>query len=78
VGKMTDKEFLELLMSYKAGTVPLRNVGLALANNQFGHEYIALANNILTAEKERRNGAEPEAVSKVAKEWGLILKDAPC
>ncbi len=70
---MTDKEFLELLMSYKAGTVPLRNVGLALAKNQFGHEYIALANNILTAEREQRTASRPETSSPGLKK--LVLAD---
>ena len=60
---MTDKEFLDLLMSYKAGKVPLLSVGLALANNQFSHEYVALANNILIAQKEQSKVGRPQAIS---------------
>lgn len=71
---MTDKEFLELLMSYKAGKVPLRNIGLALANNQFGHEYVALAGNILTAERERSKEGKREEVSQDLKRMTLQLR----
>ncbi len=69
---MTDKEFLDLLMSYKAGKVPLLNVGLALANNQFSHEYLALANNILIAQKEQCMAGRAQTISHDAKE--LIFK----
>lgn len=69
---MTDKEFLDLLMSYKAGKVPLLNVGLALANNQFSHEYLALANNILIAQKEQSKVSKPQTISHDVKE--LIFK----
>jgi hypothetical protein len=69
---MTDKEFLELLMLYKAGKVPLFDVGLALAKNQFSHEYIALANNILIAQKEKGKAGRPQAVSHDEK--ALIIK----
>lgn len=65
---MTDKEFLELLMLYKAGKVPSFNIGLALAKNQFSHEYIALANNILVAQKEQARGRRPQTVSHDEKE----------
>lgn len=65
---MTDKEFLELLMLYKAGKVPSFNIGLALAKNQFGHEYIALANNILVAQKEQAKAGRPQTVSHDEKE----------
>jgi DNA invertase Pin-like site-specific DNA recombinase len=71
---MTDKEFLDLLMSYKAGTVPLLSVGLALANNQFSHEYVALANNILTAQKEQSKISRPQTISHDIKELIFKLK----
>ena len=73
---MTDKEFLELLMSYQAGKVPLRKIGLALANNQFGHEYVALAGNILTAEKASRKSDALENASYEWKETALKLRTA--
>lgn len=69
---MTDKEFLELLMLYKAGKAPLLNVGLALAKNQFSHEYIALANNILIAQKEQGKVGRSQTISHDEKE--LIFK----
>ena len=65
---MTDKEFLELLMLYKGDKVPLVNVGLALANNQFSHEYVALANNILMAKKEESKVSSPRTSSWEVKE----------
>lgn len=65
---MTDKEFLDLLMLYKGGKVPLFDVGLALANNQFSHEYIALANNILVAQKEQGKAGRPQTISHDEKE----------
>ena len=65
---MTDKEFLELLMLYKGDKVPLVNVGLALANNQFSHEYVALANNILMAKKEESKVSSPRTNSWEVKE----------
>lgn len=71
---MTDKEFLDLLMSYKSGKVPLFNVGLALANNQFSHEYLALANNILVAQKEQSKVGRPQTISHDVKELILKLK----
>lgn len=71
---MTDKEFLELLMSYKAGTVPLRSVGLALANNQFGHEYVALAGSLVTAAREREKNGESEAIAPEACGIGFRLQ----
>jgi len=71
---MTDKEFLELLMSYKAGQVPLLNVGLALANNQFSHEYVALANNILVAQKEQSKIGKSQTISHDVKEWSFKLR----
>lgn len=69
---MTDKEFLELLMLYKAGKVPLFDVGLALAKNQFSHEYIALANNIVIAQKGQDKVARPQTISHDEKD--LIFK----
>ncbi|HMM19441.1 MAG TPA: hypothetical protein PKA10_01800 [Selenomonadales bacterium] len=65
---MTDKEFLDLLMLYKAGKVPVLNVGLALAKNQFGDEYIALANNILIAQKQQGKVGRPQTISHDEKE----------
>lgn len=64
---MTDKEFLDLLMLYKDGKVPLVNVGLALAKNQFGHEYVALANNLIAQKKQGKVG-RPQTSSPDEKE----------
>lgn len=69
---MTDKEFLELLMLYKGDKVPLLNVGLALANNQFSHEYVALANNIMIAKKEQSKVVKQQTISHDVRE--LIFK----
>lgn len=71
---MTDKEFLELLMLYKGDKVPLVNIGLALANNQFSHEYVALANNIMIAKKAESKGGKPETVSREVKELTFKLQ----
>lgn len=64
---MTDKEFLDLLMLYKAGEVPVFDVGVALAKNQFSHEYVVLANNILVAQKEQGQAGRPQISSRDAK-----------
>jgi len=69
---MTDKEFIGLLMLFQDGKVPLMDVGLALAKNQFSQESLALANNILTARKEKSKVGRPETISQDIKE--LIFK----
>lgn len=71
---MTDKEFLDLLLLYKSGKVPVMDVGLALANNQFSHEYIALANNILSSQKEQNKAGKGQAVSSDTKELIFQLR----
>lgn len=65
---VTDKEFMEMLVLFQDGKVPVVEVGRALANNQFGHEYVALANNILVARKARNSEEPSPALAREMKE----------
>lgn len=72
---MTDKEFMEMLVLFQDGKVPVIEVGLALANNKFSPELLTLANNILVARKEKSKVGRPESISRDVKETIVKLRN---